>query len=177
MNLFAAGATLGGACFLYLAWRSETGRAFKACGWLLLMLSLLLWVSGSGAEFGVVYALFLIALPAWALSIFQFEWRERGSRTPQRQNFRWSPPSRIGLQIMQGVLLIPILGVVVVTATSFMLGMLTQNSLNRDAGSMMIAPAVWALLVYLYLISSRKRIWWLMCLPLFCLSVYLLVTA
>ena len=63
---------VAGVVLLRLSWRRQR-TALVCTGWLLLVLSPVVWSGSAGGEFGVSYALLALSIVAWLLIVFNVE--------------------------------------------------------------------------------------------------------
>lgn len=153
LGLGAALLTLGGTGLLHASWRSvlpgHRGR-LVLCGWLLLLLALMLWIEATGPEFGTVAGLTVPALSAWLLAGSTAETRE-----PKRARARHAGKESSALDaagsdwrhhLLLFVLAVPFAALAASVISVALAELLPWSELNRTALVGFVMPPLWGLL-------------------------------
>jgi len=149
--------TLLGLAVVYWHWRQRQRRwPVLLLGWGLLALSVGAWMQGSGAEFGLVFALFVVPLVAWLPLLPQ--WRRESSRPVARPNSlpETAPaPWLIAVRVLALLVFTALCSTLVAVA---LVQLLPINHLARLVWALLFQVLVWGLLAVWLCAAERVRI-------------------
>jgi hypothetical protein len=149
----ALSTSLAGVAVLYASWRHPhasvgSKRLVVLAGWLLLGLSVAVWMSVGGAEFGTAYAAMAAAFVPWTVIAFLGrEARLPSERRPQHRVTVDGPGRSVTLRTLaRAFVAVPLAG-----AASVLLGVLGAAGLpwvvaDRYVFAIAVAPLIWGVL-------------------------------
>lgn len=153
---------LAGTALLYAAWRKLLSGSFAIpLGWVLLLLSLLLWGREAGTEFGTVYALLCIGLCAWAAIGLNDEIRRhrRQRKDVDKPYVQQALPA--SHSVLQHVLIflvaVPLAGIVAILLSVGLAALLPWSRVNALVFTVLLLPVLWG--AGSYWVCASDRLW------------------
>ncbi len=151
---------LAGIASLFYSWRARLPKplAIRTLGWLLLCLSLAVWVWAQPVEFGVTFALFAPALLAWGLIYVAARHRHPSRDTKlEQRGFQWPKPGAFGYQLLMFVVSVPLAAVASALVTITVTSWLPWEPVNYLVLGVLIAPIVWG--AASYWVCADPKLW------------------
>lgn len=151
---------LAGIASLFYSWRARLPKplAIRTLGWLLLCLSLAVWVWAQPVEFGVTFALFAPALLAWGLIYVAARHRHPSRDTKlEQRGFQWPKPDAFGYQLLMFVVSVPLAAVASALVTITVTSWLPWEPVNYLVLGVLIAPVVWG--AASYWVCADPKLW------------------
>ncbi|MEX1198822.1 MAG: hypothetical protein WEB57_13310 [Pseudohongiellaceae bacterium] len=148
-GLLAALSSLGGVILLYLSWRttwpsgSVPARLTVAGGWLLQAVAACLWVRASNMEFGLTYALLVLTLSAWALTVFNREIRSGRQRAAESGRIMLPGTGTLGRQALRLAAAVPLAGASAAFTAIALTSLLPWPQASQLSTGVLVMPVLW----------------------------------
>lgn len=152
LGLSASVLSLAGIAGLFHSWRQRSPKALWArrSGWVLLALSVVLWVWAHNPEFGVTFGLFVPALGAWLIIAASADSRPSngGAQTQPKQRLKLPGLGPFAKQLLIFVLAIPLAAVATALVSIAVTDWLPWQRVNSLPLGILLMPVLWGLASY-----------------------------
>jgi hypothetical protein len=148
--LVALSTSVAGVATLHRSWRHPHAwsRPTAAVGWLLLVLSVPLWIRVGGVEFGTAFAMMAAAFAAWGvIAALGRESRPSAERRTQARAPAGRPDrATVWRTLARVAVAVPVAGCAGLLLSLAVVARLPWLPANRYVGAILLAPIAWGVL-------------------------------
>lgn len=150
---------VAGILLLWWSWRAPQPKPplFMPLGWALLLLSMVLWCYAQGVEFGLVYALMVMTVAAWAVIVAGAETGPVAAQVQVEQPLRRPGWGALGRHSGLFLLVVPVAGVASAFACVGAMRLLPWQPVNSLIAVIVLQPVVWGALAYWF--AATRSLW------------------